>query len=1067
MPSALFRAPWRPWPTCGTCGVKAALGLRRRGPRLPATSGPSLGPGAAAAALAANFWRRRRRSAAPLRSCATSAATSATSAVATDNGVIHKWPKKEIRGLVEELKSSEPILKKYLEYAGDPWTTDYAELRPLMEVHFDEISHGSVQELDSWRERGELTAVSYHIQQLKRGRFFALVACDVHECGFVAGAGLAAAREDAKQLAAQQALARLFFPSEPVEEIQRCADRVRHHEQHSGARIPAIQAAETLTALEGKLEEVHVSAFQPCGKAWQAAIACRCFEVQVVGPSADYDRDTAIALAGEIFMSRLRWYMRVPAGDPHEPDMWAQTWDQRRQSLGKPWSGKSSVLQHEVLRLPSLGGGRRQEEALRKLLPSEAAVKSWRRRLEDLQRDRCRRLDAAAKEKKSEAEVVPLHFAISEADPRRPQLRGALPIEQIRQSLGQVLESQQILVISGGTGSGKTTQLPQFLLDDWPASSPKHPRIVVTQPRRIAAISVAERVAWERRQHLGHQVGYAVHGNAVKPLESEGSIEFVTVGTLLRRAVGDMCLQQCDCVIVDEVHERDMLTDFLLILLREVLQVRPDLRLVLMSATLDVQAFTEYFDQCPVLEVQSESLYPVEEAYLEDQFFANFTFTQALLSLEEQARSAKAKEEGAWDGYDVGEMDKLLDVVDSALCAVVDELQDDSRSSRGSVLCFLPGWSEIRQLEERLQKGDKAKQIWTVPLHSTLPKERQQRVFQKPPKGKVKVILGTNIAESSVTIDDVEVVIDSGLHRELTYDPKRRMSSLDTVWISQSSAVQRRGRAGRVRAGRVLRLYSRDQLQAFPEQPSPEMQRCDLAQSCLQAVALGRDPRKFLADAIDAPSVNAVEMAMDQLAAIKAIRLDEDPEVCPVLLVVGEVLARLPLEPLLGRAAMLGCILEVPEAGAALLVAAGGRSPFVGSRGELVEAQKAFCSWSDPLAAAKAMAEWEALSAEATEEWAAARRLSASRLSGLVRDKAYLLRDLRRAGLLRGSEGAAAESAEVLETRGELEETLLEVEQDEDSSGDKAPTSDALLATMLCSAYPANIAKLDRRTPST
>ncbi|CAK0891238.1 unnamed protein product, partial [Prorocentrum cordatum] len=195
------------------------------------------------------------------------------------------------------------------------------------------------------------------------------------------------------------------------------------------------------------------------------------------------------------------------------------------------------------------------------------------------------------------------------ADPRRPEIVGKLPIERIRADLGKLLTESQVVVVSGGTGSGKSTQLPQFLLDDWrgqddAAVEPTAgaPRIVVTQPRRIAAISVAERVAWERGEQIGESVGYAVYGSAVRPKLSSGSVEFVTVGTLLRRAVSDPLLQRYDVVVVDEVHERDMLTDFLLILLRELMMQRPRLRLVLMSATMDMGSFADYFRSCPVLE---------------------------------------------------------------------------------------------------------------------------------------------------------------------------------------------------------------------------------------------------------------------------------------------------------------------------------------------------------------------------------------------------------------------------------------------------------------------------------
>jgi len=316
------------------------------------------------------------------------------------------------------------------------------------------------------------------------------------------------------------------------------------------------------------------------------------------------------------------------------------------------------------------------------------------------------------------------------------------------------------------------------------------------------------------------------------------------------------------------------------------------------------------------------------------------------------------------------------------------------------------------------------------------------------------------------------VVIDSGLQRELTYDPKRRMSSLDTVWVSQSGAIQRRGRAGRVRAGRLFRLYSREQFEVLRLQPSPEMQRCDLAQSCLQAVALGRHPQVFLASAIDPPGVAAVETAMEQLVGINAVdSSNPDPEVCPLLLPIGEVLARLPLEPLLGRAALLGCILGIPEKSAALLVAAGGRTPFLGTRQDLATAQRAFCSWSDPLAAAKAVLQYDKLMAKdptAVNAWADSRRLSVSRLANLSRDKAFLLRDMKRAGLLREhnrleeNDAFSDRVSVVLETRGEFEEALLEVEQEEDTETIhddlQEGEGDALLATVLCSAYPGNVA---------
>eukprot|EP00931_Biecheleriopsis_adriatica_P057802 TRINITY_DN34311_c0_g1_i1.p1 TRINITY_DN34311_c0_g1~~TRINITY_DN34311_c0_g1_i1.p1 ORF type:complete len:1373 (-),score=333.98 TRINITY_DN34311_c0_g1_i1:126-4199(-) len=1019
-------------------------------------------------------------------------------------------PADEIREFLKKLKEEEPVLETYLDTATDPWLTDYAELQPLVE---GDVSDNPIGKLREWRTKGELSKVHYRHHKLTNGQFYCIVACDVHRCGFVTGTGLADTEEDAETLAAKQALERLFFPEKPIEEIKRCADAVRNHEHHSGARMPAIQAAETLEALEGKLEDVHVSAFRPCGKAWQAAISCMCFEVHVVGPAADDTQEVAMALAGEIFISRLRWYVRVPADDPHEPQMWAATWEQRKASRDKPWSGRTSVLSYEILRLSPLGGHMAGEDNIRKLLPHEVTWNSRRQALKDLTADRSSRsedarraADEAIKSGSAVTDDSERNFEVTSEkdDKRRKEVRGKLPVDQIRGKLAEALTKSQVVVVSGGTGSGKTTQLPQFIADDWRGDATSGPRVVVTEPRRIAAVSVAERVAWERNEKVGESVGFAVHGNSVRPSSDSGSMEFVTVGTLLRRAVDDPVLSKCDVVVVDEVHERDMLSDFLLVLLREVLPLRPDLRLVLMSATLDVESFTGYFNSCPILEVESGPLFDVEQVHLEDNFFQDFNHTNSLLNSEAQLRKQmSAAKEGAseedsedndavsvagqmrWGGNDTGDSEKLLDTVDSAISQVVEDMSSKkSKGDKGAVLCFLPGWSEIRKLQDRLQSGPTAKSIWALPLHSTLPKEKQQQVFDKPPKNKIKVILGTNIAESSVTIGDVEVVVDSGLQRELTYDPKRRMSSLDTVWVSQSGAVQRQGRAGRVRAGRVLRLYSREQMEALSPQPSPEMQRCDLAQSCLQAVALGRDPRKFLADAIDPPSVAAVDAAMEQLAAIDAVgTLDRDAsDKTPVLLPVGEVLARLPLEPLLGRAAMLGCMLGVSEPTAALLVASGGRSPFTGNKNDVIDAQKAFCSWSDALAAAYALLQWEDVAQRQgdakAKSWAEKRCLSISRLSGLSRDKAYLLRDMQRAGLLRGSdEGKAATkkpekiteadegSGVLLETRGELEEAMLEIEQEDEaddavksSSWQVTPEIENLLTAVLCTAYPGNLA---------
>lgn len=336
------------------------------------------------------------------------------------------------------------------------------------------------------------------------------------------------------------------------------------------------------------------------------------------------------------------------------------------------------------------------------------------------------------------------------------------------------------------------------------------------------------------------------------------------------------------------------MTDFLLILLKELLCVRSDLRVILMSATLDVHTFTHYFWGCPCLEIPTGPRYEVQEIHLEDQELGGARWAGGLpahlLAKESEARqaaeaaAAEADEEaqgdgdgdgpdepafgpstGVWWGSSENDETYIELMVRLVLHLAEGPALVDDGGVPGSVLCFLPGWAEIKSAVDRLQEMDHKSQLWVLPLHSTLPKNEQQLIFQRPPQGKTKVILGTNIAESSVTIDDVLVVVDSGLMREVAYDPVRRLSTLETVWVSQSSAIQRKGRAGRVRKGRCFRMYSKEQLEQAPWRTTPEMQRCELTSTCLQALALKREARDFLSRAPDAPTRAAVETALEDL----------------------------------------------------------------------------------------------------------------------------------------------------------------------------------------------------------
>mmetsp|Transcript_45940 Transcript_45940/g.147634 ORF Transcript_45940/g.147634 Transcript_45940/m.147634 type:complete len:1425 (+) Transcript_45940:3-4277(+) len=1051
-----------------------------------------------------------------------------------------------VKEALKEFKETHPIIERYMSTALEPWRSDYLQMRPLEDASALEQGQHPVLSLQRALDVGDLREVGYASKWVE-GRCFVLVACDIQGAGFVVGAGFAGDEELSKRLAAQQARSRLRLPSDlafGVKEVKRCADAIQKHPDHAEARKPCHQAAESLEALEGYLRDVRVASFCPAGKAWMSAISAYVFHSRVLAASADKAQETAMALTGEVFYSRLRWALRVPPDEPHQPREWARTWQERAEAK-TAWGGFDKPQVQETIELPPLGG-EQGEEWLKRLLGQEAPKKHdkpdqifrgrntgveetevgarqrsvalreamlrrrahtarWGASAEDLHKERDLGYvppEPDYFELQDEVQVSARSYApVPKAqDLRRKELVGKLPVERIRKELGELLESKQVVMVSGGTGSGKSTQLPQFLIDDIKL---KASNVVVTQPRRLAAISIAERVAWERAEDVGASVGYSVMGSAVRPRSSTGSVEFVTVGTLLRRALDDPLLQRCDTVVVDEVHERDLLTDFLLILLRDVLPKRPDMRLVLMSATLDVQTFTGYFGNCPVLEVPSGTLHPVDEVYLEDPYFKDFPHTATLLQAEQTGRDVLEQRQQAadqsaapnkndrgggkdgeqpkqvpWWGRDTSDT-RYIQLLEDTIRRLVAEVA--SAGEGGAILCFLPGWAEIRRLLDALRGGTDAGKIWALPLHSSLSRDKQQQVFASAPPGKVKVVLATNVAESSVTIDDVTHVVDAGLQRELTYDAARRMSSLDTVWVSKSNATQRKGRAGRVRPGKVLRLYSRAQLEASAERPAPEMQRCDLAQSCLQAIALGRDPRRFLAHAPDPPSKKSVEAAMDELVAIEAV-VGMNP---PHLLPIGEVLARLPVEPLLGRAALLGALLGELELTAALLVVAGGRSPFSNNRDEAVASQLEFCVWSDTFAAARALLAFEAQAAErgegAAASWAKERNMSASALAMLSRSRVQLLREMRRAGLGGASppvaaassrqDAAGAEDADfLLETRAALgDEPDADVDDDMteeqvasdrrlSAASDVDEAQEFLLGSVLASAFPANLA---------
>ena len=587
--------------------------------------------------------------------------------------------------------------------------------------------------------------------------------------------------------------------------------------------------------------------------------------------------------------------------------------------------------------------------------------------------------------------------------------RRDLPAHRMRREVLDCIENGRASVVSGATGCGKTTQVPQFVFENAvDANRGGECSVIITQPRRLSAIAVAERVAQERCERIGDTVGYSIR------LESRQSANtrllFCTTGILLRRLQSDPDLRGVSHVIVDEVHERDLLSDFLLVILRRLAARREDFRLVAMSATVNAELFKGYFEQvvpgeCGCVEIPGRT-FPVAEYRLEDAIEATGyvcepdsefalgadgkpkgggrgggrTFnplsgggarkSKAMAavydSLASTAEMGEITEEtrALYPGYGdntlrclqtVDEEKINMELIEMLVQLIADEYED------GAILIFLPGMAEIRGLHERLASSldDAEKRFILIPLHSTLSSEEQRLTFSRPPPGVRKVVMATNIAETSITIDDVVFVIDGGRVRETQYDPASRMSSLVTAWCSRASSRQRRGRAGRVREGYCFHLYSSAQEAKLADFTTPEILRTPLDALCLQIkiLRLG-DVREFLGQAIEPPPENAIASALRSLTELDAI--DATDELTPL----GHHLAELPVDARLGKMMLYGAMFSCLDPVLTIAAGVGFRSPFVSpmdKREEADEAKRKLAgagATSDHLTLVRAYAGW-------------------------------------------------------------------------------------------------------------
>jgi pre-mRNA-splicing factor ATP-dependent RNA helicase DHX16 len=447
------------------------------------------------------------------------------------------------------------------------------------------------------------------------------------------------------------------------------------------------------------------------------------------------------------------------------------------------------------------------------------------------------------------------------------ETRKSLPIYQYRDQFLAALKEYQVLVIVGETGSGKTTQLPQYLHE---AGYTKDGlKVGCTQPRRVAAMSVAARVADEMGVKVGNEVGYSIRFE--DSTSDKTVLKYMTDGMLLREFMTEPDLGGYSALMIDEAHERTVHTDILLALVKDLARERPEMKLLISSATMNAQKFAEYFDDAPIFNIPGRR-YPVDIHYT-PQPEANYL-----------------------------------------AAAITTVFQIHTTQGKGDILVFLTGQDEIEAAEQNISEiarklGSRVPELVICPIYANLPSELQSKIFEPTPEGARKVVLATNIAETSLTIDGIVYVIDPGFVKENVYNPATGMSKLVAVPASRASANQRSGRAGRVGPGKCFRLYTKWAFyNEMEENTTPEIQRTNLNSVVLLLKSLGiNDLLEF--EFMDPPPTETLIGALNQLFALQALNHQGE------LTKLGRQMAEFPTDPMLAKAILaadkLGCVEEV------------------------------------------------------------------------------------------------------------------------------------------------------------
>ncbi|CDW97667.1 hypothetical protein [Sporisorium scitamineum] len=611
-------------------------------------------------------------------------------------------------------------------------------------------------------------------------------------------------------------------------------------------------------------------------------------------------------------------------------------------------------------------------------------------------------LSAASAPQPSEARAKEIveYFTNRVASPSYQKMlpgRQGLPIANHRQEILDLVENNQIFVLSGETGCGKSTQVPAYILEHC-MSQGRNCKIYVTEPRRISAISLAERVSeelGEPRKSVGSNdslVGYAIR------LESNvgknARLVYATTGIVLRMLEGT-AFNEITHVIIDEVHERSIESDFLLIILKTLIAHRKDLKVILMSATVDAERISKYCGGCPTIAVPGRT-FPVNVHYLEDAVeMSNYIIeddspyafrpkrgyrngdgnarkqnapgNKSKLQLLAQAPVEEEDDAALLDDDDedpdgqgpstgnlgkayrsktidtLGRMNEYVinhDLIIKILERVC--LEKDLEPYSAATLIFMPGLAEIRKCHDMLVDhptfGGAGFQLF--PLHSTISSENQGAVFNVPPPGVRKIVIATNIAETGITIPDITCVIDSGKHREMRYDEKRQISRLVECFIAKSNAKQRRGRAGRVQEGICFHLFTKYRHDSYlDEHPLPEMLRLSLQDLALKLkimkIKIGNSIENALSQALDPPSPANVQRAIAALVEVKALTSTEE------ITHLGRHLSKMPLDVHMGKFLLVATLFKCLDPALTIAAALNSKSPFMTPFGKELEADRA------------------------------------------------------------------------------------------------------------------------------